>query len=208
MYARRGKRHFKFGVFLFILIIIAFVISSAVFFRDLTCSIAVSDAADIVTATVNEAVSGVFRDNDYDTGYFVDVIQNADGLICGIAGNTAHINKLSADVLSSVIASTDNGKLRVQVPAGNLSGINLLMGKGPDVTVDIVMLTSSHVDFKDNISSCGINQTKYQLMLEICIDIDVLVPWGTRSTQTLTEVIVADTVIVGNVPETYLNWEK
>ena len=45
-------------------------------------------------------------------------------------------------------------------------------------------------------------------MLEVTIDIDVLVPWGTKSASTVTEVIVADTVIVGKVPETYLNMEK
>lgn len=70
------------------------------------------------------------------------------------------------------------------------------------------MLTSSKVDFKNDIVSSGINQAKYQLMLEVTIDIDILVPWGTKSASTVTEVIVADTVIVGKVPETYLNMEK
>ena len=89
-----------------------------------------------------------------------------------------------------------------------MSGLNLLMGKGPNVPVDIIMLTSSRVDFRNDIVSSGINQAKYQLILEVTIDIDVLVPWGTESASTVTEVIVADTVIVGKVPETYLNMEN
>ena len=70
------------------------------------------------------------------------------------------------------------------------------------------MLTSSKVDFRNEVVSCGINQTKYQLVLEVTINIDILVPWGTESAATVTEVIVADTVIVGKVPDTYLNMEK
>ena len=53
-----------------------------------------------------------------------------------------------------------------------------------------------------------INQAKYQLVLEVAVDIDILVPWGTEKATTVTEVIVADTVIVGKVPNTYLNMEN
>lgn len=120
----------------------------------------------------------------------------------------AHINKLSTDILNCVIESTDNGVISVEIPAGNLSGISLLLNKGPDVAVDIIMLTSSRVDFRNEVIPCGINQAKYQLILEVTIDIDILVPWGTESAKTVTEVIVADTVVVGKVPETYFSMEK
>ena len=112
------------------------------------------------------------------------------------------------DILNSVIESTDNGVINVGIPFGNLTGLNLLLNKGPDVNVQIIMLTSSRVDFRNEVVSCGINQAKYQLVLEVTIDIDVLIPWGTESATTVTEVIVADTVIVGKVPNTYLNMEN
>ena len=98
--------------------------------------------------------------------------------------------------------------INVSIPFGNLTGLNLLLNKGPDVNVQIIMLTSSRVDFRNEVVSCGINQAKYQLVLEVTIDIDVLIPWGTESATTVTEVIVADTVIVGKVPNTYLNMEN
>ena len=67
------------------------------------------------------------------------------------------------------------------------------------------MLTSSRADFRNDICSAGINQTRHQIILEVRVDIDVLVPWDTLSTQVVSEVLVAETVIVGSVPKLYLN---
>ena len=200
------KKHIPIIPILLISLII--IVISGLFLDELSTSIAVSDACDMVTKTVNEAVSRVIRDGNYPADYFINYEKDADGKIKAISGNMANINLLSADILSSVIASTDNGVLHVSIPAGNLSGINVLLGKGPDITVDVIMLTSSKVDFRNEIESTGINQTKYQLYLDITIDIDVLIPWGTESTSTVSEVLIADTVIVGDVPSTYLNTEN
>lgn len=201
---RKPKTGF-FAITIFLLLVMAAI---SLFLRDLSTKIAVSDAVDIVTKTVNDSINKVIGEGVYGFDYFVSLVKDESGNITAITSNMAHINTLSTEILNSVIESTENGTIKVKIPAGNLTGLNLLVGKGPDVTVDIVMLTSSKVDFKNDIVSSGINQAKYQLMLEVTIDIDVLVPWGTKSASTVTEVIVADTVIVGKVPETYLNMEK
>ena len=82
------------------------------------------------------------------------------------------------------------------------------MGRGPKIPVDIITLTSSRIGFQNNIVTAGINQTKHQITLQVTVDIDVLVPWGSKSTQVSTEVLIADTVIVGQVPGTYLSMEN
>ena len=69
------------------------------------------------------------------------------------------------------------------------------------------MLTSSHGEFRNNILTAGINQTKHQISLLVIVDIDVLIPWGTESTQVCTEVLISDTVLLGQVPQTSLNYE-
>ena len=192
-------------IWLIPIIIAAVIVLSSLFLDEISTQIAVSDACDIVTAAVNDAVSKVIREGNYDSDYFISYEKDSDGKIKAISSNMANINLLSTEILNSVIESTDNGVLHVSVPAGNLSGINLLLGKGPDITVDVIMLTSSKVDFRNEIESTGINQTKYQLYLEITMDIDVLIPWGTESATTVTEVLISDTVIVGDVPSTYLD---
>ena len=67
------------------------------------------------------------------------------------------------------------------------------------------MLTSSRVDLKNELISAGINQTKHQIKLDVVIDIDVILPWSTVSTRVDSEILVAETVVVGRVPETYFN---
>ena len=64
------------------------------------------------------------------------------------------------------------------------------------------------MEFRNNIVTAGINQTKHQISLLVIVDIDVLVPWGTESAQVCTELLIADTVVVGQVPETYLNFDQ
>ena len=198
----------KTGYFAVTLVLLLILSGISFFLRDLSTKIAVSDAVDIVTKTVNNSINKVIGKGVYGFDYFVSLVKDESGNITAITSDMAHINTLSTEILNSVIESTENGTIEVKIPVGNLTGFNLLMGRGPDVSVDIVMLTSSRVDFKNDIVSSGINQSKYQLILEVTIDIDVLVPWGTKSASTVTEVIVADTVIVGKVPETYLNMEK
>ena len=121
--------------------------------------------------------------------------------------NMAHINSLSSEILDKVVGTTESGALTVKIPLGNLTGVNMLMGRGPDVPVKIIYLTSSKVDFKNELVTAGINQTKHQLSLEVTVDVDILVPWRTVSSQVVTDVLIADTVIVGQVPDTYVNME-
>ena len=202
----RHKRRSKLGLFLPLVLILIAAISW--FLGDLATQMAVSDATDIVTKTVNDSINEVIGKGVYGFDYFITLEKDGEGNVTAISSDMTHINTLSTEILNSVIKSTDNGIIKINIPAGNLSGLNLLLNKGPDIQVDIIMLTSSRVDFRNEMVSCGINQAKYQLVLEVTVDIDILVPWGTESATTVTEVIVADTVIVGKVPNTYLNMEK
>ncbi len=197
----------RFGFFPALLVLLI-IIALLVFFRRLSIQIAVSDAVDIVNSAVNDAVDEIISAGEYDFEYFVNLSKDESGNISAISSNMSHINSLSTAILERVIETADDGSIQVGIPMGNLLGINLLTGKGPEINVEVVMLTSSKTDFKSIIKSAGINQNEYQLMLEISIDIDVMVPWGTESATTVTEVLIADTVIVGNVPETYLNVEN
>lgn len=193
---------------LLILTVLTVLVVLALFFRRLSIQIAVSDAVDIVNSAVNDAVSEIISEGGYDFDYFVNLSKDESGNITAISSNMSHINSLSTEILERVMEAADDGSIDVGIPLGNLLGINLLTGSGPEINVEVVMLTSSKTDFKSIIQSAGINQSEYQLMLEISIDIDVMVPWATESATTVTEVLIADTVIVGNVPETYLNLEN
>ena len=185
----------------------AFLVASALYLKRISGQIAVSDACDIMTTQVNAAITQVLQEGDYDADWFVSFEKNDAGEVTAISSNMTHINALSALLLDRVIGLTGNRNLTVSIPAGNLTGLSLLMGRGPGIPVEIMVLTSSHVEFRNTIVTAGINQTKHQISLLVIVDIDVLVPWGTESAQICTELLIADTVVVGQVPETYLNFD-
>ncbi len=185
--------------------ILAFLISSSVYLRTISTRIAVSDASDVVTKRTNRAIAEVMSESGGDAESFVRFEKGTQGEVSAISCNMARINALSAEILDKIVGSTDNYTATVEIPAGNLTGLSLLMGRGPKVPVEIVTLTSSRVAFTNDIVTAGINQTKHQITLRIIVDIDVLIPWGSASTQVVSEVLIADTVVVGQVPGTYLD---
>ena len=169
------------------------------FLQNISIRIAVSDACDIVTAQVNTVIAQIMAEGAYDGESFVSLEKDEAGEITAVSSNMARINALSAEILERVIGATENRTLEVSVPLGNLTGISLLMGRGPGVPVEIIMMIST-----GNVVTAGINQTKHQINLEVIVDIDTLIPWGTESAQVVTEVMVSDVTVVGKVPDTYL----
>lgn len=201
--------HRKRGLMLILIVslLVAALTPVSLYLRQVSGEMALSDASDLVTMQITQTIEKMMAEGKFEYDYFVTLQKDASGRITAITSNMPRINTLSAEILNDVVNNTGNGELNINVPLGNLTGLNLLLGRGPDVPIKIIMLTSSRADFRNEIVSAGINQTKHQIMLEVVVDIDVLTPWKTLSTQVVSEILVAETVIVGSVPDTYLNLE-
>ena len=124
--------------------------------------------------------------------------------IVSLDTNMSRVNAFSSQLLYEV-AKLDREAIPIHIPVGNLAGSSLLLSKGPNLEIEMIMLTSAHVEFESQMRAAGINQNEHRLVLEMVVDIDVLVPWGRVSSQVVREVIIAETVIVGNVPNMYVN---
>ena len=183
-------------------------VRSVMYLRELSCQMVLSDATDLMTLCINDTIARKLGDEDYGYDYFVDLDYAPDGRVAAVRANMARINAMSSELLSDIVHAADGGQLSLSIPIGNILGSSLLLGKGPEIPVDITMLSSSHVDFKNELTAAGINQTKHQIKLDVVIDIDVIMPWRTVSTQVVSEILIAETVILGEVPETYLNWNQ
>ena len=203
----REKTRRRFPLMLLCLaLLLCFLGFAGRFLSELATQIAVSDAADLVSAEVNRVVARVLSQEDFASLRYVRFEKNEAGEIAAVSADMGAVNALSAAILENVVGTAENRTLTVKIPAGSLSGVSLLMGRGPEVPVEILMLTSSRVGFDNSIVSAGINQTKHRLLLTVCVDIDVVVPWGTRSTQVQSQVLIADTIVVGQVPETFVSY--
>ena len=165
---------------------------------------ALSDAKDTAIDTVNDAMLLMMSRGNYDYEYFVDLGTGSDGQLTSLNANMSRINAFSAALLDYV-SQLDRKNIKAEIPFGNLTGSSLLLGRGPEFTIQMIMVTSPHIQFRSELSAAGINQTEHRLLLDVVVDIDLLVPWGTASTQAVTEVLIAQTVIVGSVPNLYVN---
>lgn len=192
-------------VILLIVGILWLITDASKFMKDIATSMALSDARDAVTTVVNEKINEKMSVGKYDYDYFVTLQKDESGDITAISANMTRINSLASEILREVISSTTNGEIDIGIPIGNLMGSNILLGRGPNIPVKVIMLTSSYADFRNEINSAGINQIRHQIILELTVEVDVLMPWHVESANVKSEVLIAETIIVGSVPDTYLN---
>ena len=199
------RRRSKALIALAIVVLALALCALGLYLRSLSRDIAISDARDAVTLAVNGCVSRIMRERAYGYDDFVMLEKDAEGNITAITANTAQINTLSAELMAEIARAADSESLDVRIPLGSLLGSNLLMGRGPEIPVQIRMLTSSFVRFNNDLISTGINQSRHVITLRANVDVDIMIPLATVSTTVETDILIAETVIVGRVPDTYLN---
>lgn len=204
-----GKRP-KPGVLLLLImaLLLAALLVGAIYLRSLVTDLAVSDAQDMAVAAVNDVVKKTLTEGNYSYADLVRLEKDESGAVTAVTTDIAAINALAADISSGVAGQTEKSIIEVKVPLGNLTGSSILMDKGPEIPVSVITLASSFAGFRSDLSGAGINQTRHQIILELQINLSLLLPWRTVNTTVDSEVLVAETIIVGEVPQSYLNLEN
>jgi sporulation protein YunB len=117
----------------------------------------------------------------------------------------SEVNRLKTDILNLIndeILAVDTADLGV--PLGSLFLPEFLSGKGPSIPVQILSIRNSDASFQSHFSEAGINQTLQRITMEVSVDVAVLVLGETDSFTVSSQVVVAETIIVGSVPDTFL----
>ena len=168
--------------------------------------IAISEATmrSSTTVAVNDAVYYTLSDEmRYDD--LVTVERNETGEIVAVSANALKINKIARDTASISQSNLKNLSLNGKpIPLGALTGIEALAGLGPRIPFRIIPVSSVSCDFFSTFESVGINQTKHSIYLNVIADISIVMPSRTENFAVTTEILVGEFVIVGTVPDTYL----
>lgn len=169
--------------------------------------LALAAATDDITIAVNETVAEVLSDGGVDYSKLVTLEKDGQGNVTALVSNVASINILQARITNAVVERfADSDITTVSIPVGNLIGGALLSGRGPRLKLDILSITNVTTGFHNEFSSAGINQTRHQIILDVEVSLEVLLGPSSGTDSVLTEVSVAETVIVGAVPETYASF--
>ena len=156
------------------------------------------------TVAVNDAVYYTLSDElRYED--LVTVERNEQGEIVAVSANALKINKIARDTASISQSNLKNLSLNgIPIPLGALTGIEAFAGLGPQIPFRIIPVSSVSCDFSSAFQSVGINQTKHSIYLNVIADISIVMPSRTENFAVITEILVGEFVIVGSVPETYL----
>ena len=167
-------------------------------------SIAEASMRSITTVAVNDAVYYTLSDKlRYED--LVGIERSDGGEIQAISSNAFQINRIARD--TAYMSQENLNKMSedgVEVPLGALSGVEAWAGFGPKIHLKIIPISNVSCKLVSKFDAAGINQTKHSIYLEIVADISIIMPSGTSNFASLTEVLVCESVLVGKVPETYL----
>ncbi len=201
---RRRKRKLLFVFFAFLLLCVLLFIHFQRNVTRLLVSISEATMRASTAIAVNDAVYYTLSD---EMGYedLVTVEADANGNIVAVSANALKINKIARDTASISQSNLKNLSLNgIPVPLGALTGIEAFAGLGPSIKFRIIPVSSVSCDFSSVFESVGINQTKHSIYLNVIADISIVMPSRTENFAVVTEILVGEFVIVGDIPDTYL----
>ncbi len=156
------------------------------------------------TVAVNDAVYYTLSD-EIRYADLVTILRNEAGDIVSFSANPLKINKIARDTASISQSNLKNLSLNgIPVPLGALTGIEALAGLGPSIHFRIIPVSSVSCGFSSTFESVGINQTKHSIYLNVIADISIVMPSKTKNFAVTTQILVGESVIVGKVPDTFL----
>ena len=174
-------------------------------YRDVIRELAEIQVKNTTSDLTNDAIAKQIADGVIRYDRIVYFEKDLDGRITALKTNMSEVNRLKTDILNIIndeILALDTSDLGI--PLGSFFLPELLSGRGPAIPVHILSIRNSDASFLSNFSQAGINQTLHQLTMVVSVDVAVLVLGQTASFTVASEVVVAETVIVGAVPNTFL----
>ncbi|MCI8732889.1 MAG: sporulation protein YunB [Clostridia bacterium] len=196
-------------VIIAILIFIAIFIFCTVYFRKnivpTVMDSSIAQVRAITTNAINLAATTVINGGlTYDELF--EVKKDNNGKITMIQANSPRINTIAREIANLAQANLDAlGTQEISISVGTFTGLALLTGFGPDVTIKIVPIGTANCDFVSYFQSAGINQTLHKIYIDVYADVNIITPIDEPTVQVKAEILVCENVIVGEVPEFYLN---
>lgn len=184
--------------------LLALIVLIHVNITNILVSVAEASMRSITTVAVNDAVYYTLSDKiRYED--LVSVSRDESGMITATTSNAFQINRIARD--AAYMSQQNLSKMSesgVDVPLGAFTGIGAWAGFGPKINMKILPISNVACSFSSSFEEAGVNQTKHSVYLEIVADISIILPTKTRNFASLTEVLICESVLVGKVPDTYL----
>lgn len=193
----------------FIIILLIFIFCLNKYFDniepifDAMCEEKVKSVATIVT---NQQSTITMNNYKYEELYTIE--KDESGNITVIKSNVVPINNLISELTESIQHEFDNIEdAEIDMTLGNLTGIYFLSGFGPNIPIEVSMTGTVETEIKSEFIAQGINQTLHRIYVSFECNMSIVTPLKKYHKQVINQVIIAEHVIIGNIPETYYDLE-
>lgn len=198
---RRLLRYFIIAAVICILLLILFRVK----FHATIRSLAETQVKNTTSDLINDAIDKQIDAGNIQYDRIVYFEKDLNGKITALKTNMSEVNRLKTSILNIIndeilaMDTTDMG-----IPIGSLILPEILSGRGPQIPVQILSISNSDASFESRFTEAGINQTLQKITMNVSVDVAILVFGRTENFTVSSEVVVAETIIVGQVPDTLL----
>lgn len=200
-YYKRGHIRKIIIVFVIAITTAAIIIKSINPIIDRLCE---NEAQKIATNIANEEATRIMSKYNYDD--LITIVKDNDNNIVMVQANTNTINSIVSEIPIVILEEFEKeNNSNITIYVSSILGLKTLSATGPKITSKIANTSNVKTTLKSEFTSAGINQTLHRIYLDLQVDVTILTPYELIDTKTNNQVLLAEAVIVGNVPDSYYN---
>ena len=199
----RKRRYLKTKLIITAVFFVAISIYIDVCLRPVVITVAQYRVQGLISKAVNNAIISVMDETNYSYADLVEIVKNEKQEILSVNYNSLHINKLRSELVKATIEETQKLPVtNLYIPIGNITSIDILQNKGPKLKFTITPSSYVEADVESVFQNTGINQINHQIFIILKVTANALIPNYSTSVYSENKVCVAETVIIGKVPNT------
>ena len=207
-FRRKNKFFFLLSVFLLLILILFFVTEKKLspIIMAIGTQRAHMSATQIVQSAVNEEFAGFQLTATYQEFMYIE--KDNDGRVILMMPDVIKINLLVSSLVMDIEEKLRQMKREeINIPLGAVSGMRLFSSMGPNIKVLIRPIGHVEIHVLDDFIDAGINQTRHRIWLEVTTQMSIAIPFDSKKFETTTSVLLCEGIIIGPIPDTYLNFD-
>ncbi|NFT91374.1 sporulation protein YunB [Clostridium botulinum] len=210
-YTKRKKR--KYIPIIVISIALVIVFNSIVIFLDNKVMPSLDRVAEMTVRTrvlkiINSNSIKLFA-NEFNYNEMIKIEKDKDGNITLIQADTVKLNYLASKLSIQCNEELQNLEdIKIKIPLGWFTENSIYYNLGPQMAIRVEDVGNINANYESAFESAGINQTRHRIYLNVESKVRVILPFKANEVEIVTKVPVSDTIIVGKIPETAIDFKQ
>lgn len=169
--------------------------------RPILMTVAETQIHNRVTELLEETVAQDLKQRQFSYEDLMCIQRDNEGKITALTTDMARMNLLRNDLVEQILKEMETMNFEeIHVPIGSLTQSELFWGRGPGLKIQAFTVGTVTAEFESEFSDAGVNQTLHKIWLNLSVPMKILLPGGNLEREVDTQVCIAETVIVGQVP--------